>query len=119
MVTDSNSVVTMSINIPEHFMGNHVEIFSKDNLVYTTNWSVAANWLPSYGSPSVTWEDPFLEQRKYATTLLRMPTKTMTETDTQTAGNNISSDQTRPTSMFAMAIATTCTTGTRKFCSVI
>jgi hypothetical protein len=58
MTADSNSVVTMTIAIPESFGGEHVEIFSKDNLVYSLNWLIAKSWLPTYGKPNVSWTDP-------------------------------------------------------------
>ncbi len=57
MVLDTNGLVEISLSLPESF-GKHVEIFSKDNLVYSPAWEVAAGWIPTYGYSMVSWSDP-------------------------------------------------------------
>lgn len=58
MTADSNSVVTMAINVPTNFGGEHIEIFSKDDLIFSQGWNISQAWLPTFGNPSVSWTDP-------------------------------------------------------------
>ena len=54
-------LVELTIHIPEDFgYMNHIEIFSKDNLVYPTNWALATGgeWVPTLGRQTVYWIDP-------------------------------------------------------------
>ncbi|MDF7807914.1 hypothetical protein P4E94_10735 [Pontiellaceae bacterium B12219] len=63
MSSDSNSVVSMLINIPTNFGGEHVEIFSKDNLLYSPGWDISKSWLPTFGNTNVAWTDPGSENK--------------------------------------------------------
>ncbi|MCF7818699.1 MAG: hypothetical protein K9M54_12555 [Kiritimatiellales bacterium] len=57
MAMDTNGLVQLNLSLPEAF-GLHVEIFQKDNLVYSPAWEVAAGWIPTYGNANVSWIDP-------------------------------------------------------------
>ena len=56
----SNLLVELTINLPVAFgqMG-HIEIFTKDDLVYSSNWALATGgeWVPTLGSQTVKWID--------------------------------------------------------------
>lgn len=54
----SNLLVELTISIPAGFghMG-HIETFAKDNLLLP-GWSLADDWIPTYGSETVYWIDP-------------------------------------------------------------
>ena len=54
----SNLLVELTISIPAGFghMG-HIETFAKDNLILP-GWSLADDWIPTYGRETVYWIDP-------------------------------------------------------------
>ncbi|MCF7816512.1 MAG: hypothetical protein K9M54_01420 [Kiritimatiellales bacterium] len=55
----TNGLVELNLTLPNTF-GNHVEIFSRDYLMYPElyPWQIAKSWLPTYGNTSVAWIDP-------------------------------------------------------------
>jgi archaellum component FlaF (FlaF/FlaG flagellin family) len=52
----------MSINVPTNFGGDHLEIFSCDNLIYS-GWDISKSWLPTFGNTNVAWTDPETENK--------------------------------------------------------
>lgn len=56
----TNLEVTLTLSLPEGFGHmHHIEIFAKDDLVYSPSWSLPADgeWIPTYGSQTVVWTD--------------------------------------------------------------
>jgi len=56
----SNLLVELAISLPEGFGHmDHIEIFFRDNLIYSTNWALATDgeWVPTLGRQTVYWVD--------------------------------------------------------------
>jgi hypothetical protein len=55
----SNLLVELSIHLPEGFRNSgHIEVFTKDDLIYSPMWGLGDSWVPTYGSQTVYWTDP-------------------------------------------------------------
>jgi len=56
----SNLLVELAISLSEDFgYMDHIEIFFRDNLIYSTNWALATDgeWVPTLGRQTVYWVD--------------------------------------------------------------
>jgi len=55
----SNLLVELAINLPEGFgYLDHIELFAKDDLIYSTSWELADSWIPTYRNQTAYWIDP-------------------------------------------------------------
>jgi len=54
----SNLVVELALSLPEGFGEGYIEIFSKDDLILSSDWTLEDDWVPTYGAETVYWTDP-------------------------------------------------------------
>jgi len=57
MTLGSNDLITLHITVPEGEDWRYLQVFRKDDLVYSTSWTLCEEWLPTYQNSTVSFED--------------------------------------------------------------
>ena len=57
MVLGTNGLITLYITVPEGEDWRYLQIFKKDDLAYSSSWTLCEEWLPSYQNAPVSFED--------------------------------------------------------------